>query len=110
MFEQLLVDVNLFTDTDAVRHFDNVYPVNKGFVGFVVAERLPLRLVGVSQQNAFVRNGTKTFSTVVVTFLGSGQQWVQHFDGRLEHLDEFHDALVGPAQRAGEAVSIRIVL
>jgi hypothetical protein len=35
---------------------------------------------------------------------------VQHLDGRLEHLDEFENALVGAIERTGIAVSVRIVL
>ena len=46
----------------------------------------------------------------VVHFLGRGQQRVQHLDRRLEHLDEFENALVGAVQAAGVAVGIRIVL
>ena len=35
---------------------------------------------------------------------------MQHLDRCLEHLDEFHQALVGPAQRTGVAVSVGVVL
>ncbi|MNE08754.1 hypothetical protein D3C80_1014120 [compost metagenome] len=71
---------------------------------------MPLGLVGVGQQDAAVGNRAEAFGAVVVAFLGGGQQRVQHLDRCLEHLDEFHDALVGAAQGAGVAVGIRVVL
>ncbi|MNP17950.1 hypothetical protein D3C76_1104020 [compost metagenome] len=71
---------------------------------------MPLRFVGVGQQDPGERNRAEAFGTVVVAFLGGGQQWVQHLDRRLEHFDEFHQALVGPAQRARIAVGIGVVL
>ena len=46
----------------------------------------------------------------VVAFLGRRQQRVQHLDRRLEHLDEFEDALVGAIETAGIAVGVGIVL
>ena len=35
---------------------------------------------------------------------------MQHLDGRLEHLDEFQQPLVGQAKAAGVAVGIRVIL
>ncbi len=35
---------------------------------------------------------------------------MQHLDRRLEHLDEFHQTLIGPAERARVAVGIGVVL
>ena len=35
---------------------------------------------------------------------------MQHLDRRLEHLDELHQPLIGPAQRARIAVGVRVVL
>ena len=46
----------------------------------------------------------------VVAFLGRRQQRVQHLDRRLEHLDEFENALVGAVEAAGIAVGVGIVL
>ena len=46
----------------------------------------------------------------IIAFLGRRQQRVQHLDRRLEHLDEFEDALVGAIETAGIAVGIGIVL
>ncbi|MNJ26027.1 hypothetical protein D3C77_204920 [compost metagenome] len=71
---------------------------------------MPFRFVGVGQQDPGVGDRTQAFGTVVVTFLGGSQQRVQNLDGRLEHLDEFHQALVGPAQCARIAVGVGIVL
>ena len=45
-----------------------------------------------------------------VALLGRGEQRVQHLDRRLEHLDEFEQALVGQAQAAREAVRVGVVL
>ena len=45
-----------------------------------------------------------------VAFLRGGQQGVQHLDRRLEHLDEFQQALVGQAQAARVAVGVGVVL
>ena len=71
---------------------------------------MPLRFVGVGQHHAAERQRAEPFGTVVVALLGGGQQWVQHLDRRLEHLDELHQALVGPTQGAGVAVGVRVVL
>ena len=64
----------------------------------------------MGQQDAAVGNRAKALGAVVVAFLGCGQQRVQHLDRRLEHLDEFHQTLVGPAQRARVAVGVGVVL
>ncbi|MNF28014.1 hypothetical protein D3C84_86820 [compost metagenome] len=108
--QQLVVDLHFVTDPQAVRHFDDVDPVDEGFVVLVVAEGVPLRFVGVRQQDPGERNRAEAFGTVVVAFLGGGQQWVQHLDRCLEHFDEFHQALVGPAQGARVAVGVGVVL
>ncbi|MNE34821.1 hypothetical protein D3C80_1285580 [compost metagenome] len=71
---------------------------------------MPFRFVGVGQQDPGVGDRTEAFGAVVVTFLGGRQQRVQDLDRRLEHLDEFHQALVGPAQRARIAVGVGVVL
>ena len=71
---------------------------------------LPLRLVGVREDDAVERDRADAFGAVVVAFLRCRQQRVQHLDRRLEHFDEFHQALVGQAQAAGEAVGVGIVL
>lgn len=76
----------------------------------VVTEGLPLGLVGVGQDNTVERHGAHAFGGVVVAFLGGGEQRMQHLDGRLEHFHEFHQALVGLAQAAAEAVGVRVIL
>jgi hypothetical protein len=35
---------------------------------------------------------------------------MQHFNRRFEHLDEFHQTSISAAQRAGEAVGVRVIL
>jgi len=76
----------------------------------VVAEALPLRFIGVGKNNALERDGGESFGALVVALLGCRQQWVQHLDGRLEHLDKFQQPLVGLAQPAGIGIGIGIVL
>ncbi|MCY1417216.1 hypothetical protein D9M71_327440 [compost metagenome] len=108
--QQFVVDFHFVGNAQAVRDLDDVDPVDERLVVFVVAETVPFRFVGVRQQDAGERNRTEAFSTVVVTFLGCREQWVQDFDRGLEHLHEFHQTLVGPAQRARIAVGIGVVL
>ena len=108
--QQLLVDVDLFGHAQAVRHLDDVDAVEEGLVVLVVAEGLPLALVAVRQHDAVEGNGAEAFGALVVAFLRGGQQRVQHLDRRLEHLDEFEQALVGQAQAAGVAVGVGVVL
>ncbi len=108
--QQFFVNLDLFGDPQAVRHFDDVNTVKEGLVVFVVTESDPLRFVGVRQNNTVERQGRDPFGTVVVTFLGGGQQRMQHLDRRFEHLDELHNPLVGAAQRTGITVRVRIVL
>ena len=62
------------------------------------------------QDSALERQRRKPLGTIVITFLGSGQQRVQYLDRRLEHFDEFHQSLVGAAQGAGVTVGVGIVL
>ncbi len=49
--QQLVVDLDLVADTQAVRHLHDVDTVDEGFVVLVVAETVPFRFVGVRQQN-----------------------------------------------------------
>ena len=55
-------------------------------------------------------NGADILRADVVALLRRGQQGMQHLDRRLEHLDEFEDALVGAVEAAGIAVGVGIVL
>ena len=55
-------------------------------------------------------NRTDVLGADIVAFLRCRQQRVQHLDRRLEHLDEFEDALVGAIEAAGIAVGVGIVL
>jgi hypothetical protein len=102
--------VLLLGDAHAVGHLDDEDAIEERLVILVVAERLPLGLVAVRQDDALERNRGQALGGVVVALLGGRQQRMQHLDRRLEHLDEFHHALVGAAQRTGVAVGVRIVL
>ncbi|OMP13912.1 hypothetical protein COLO4_00647 [Corchorus olitorius] len=108
--QELVVDLDLVADPQAVRHLDDVDPVDERLVVLVVAEAVPLRFVGVGQQDTGVGDRAQAFGTVVVAFLGGGKQRVQDLDRGLEHLDEFHQALVGPAQCTRIAVGVGVVL
>ncbi|MCY1426673.1 hypothetical protein D9M71_424970 [compost metagenome] len=108
--QQLVVDLDFVGDAQAVGHLDDVDPVDEGLVVLVVTEAVPFRFVGVGQDDAVERQSAQSLGAVVVAFLGGGQQRVQDLDRRLEHLDEFHQALVGPAQGARVAVGIGVVL
>ena len=108
--EQFLVDLDFFRHPHTIGHLDDIDPVKERLVVLVVAEGLPLRFVGVGQDHTVEGDRAHAFGGVVVAFLGRRQQWVQDFDGCLEHLHEFHQALVGLAQATAEAVGIRIVL
>ena len=108
--QQLFVDLDLVADTQAVGHLDDVDAVDERLVVLVVAEAVPFGFVGVGQNHAVERNCPHAFGTVVVALLGRGQQRMEDLDRRFEHLDELKQALVGPAQTAGVAVGIRVVL
>jgi hypothetical protein len=108
--QELLVDLDLFADAQAVGHLDDVDAVEEGFVVLVVAEGLPLAFVAVRQHDAVKGNRAKAFGALEVAFLRGRQQRVQHLDRRLEHLHEFQQPLVGQAQAAAVAVGIRVVL
>jgi hypothetical protein len=108
--QQLLVDLDLFGDAQAVRHLDDVDAVEEGLVVLVVAEGLPLALVAVREHDAVERNRAEALGALEVAFLRGGQQRVQHLDRRLEHLDELEQPLVGQAQAAAVAVGVGVVL
>ena len=108
--KQFLVDFDFFGDPQAIRHFDNVNTVKERLIVFVVAERYPFGLVRVGKNNSVKRQGRDTFRPVVVSFLGGGQQRVQHFNRCLKHLYELHNPLVSTAQRTRVTVGVRIVL
>jgi hypothetical protein len=110
VLEQLLVDLDLFADAQAVRHLDDVDAVEEGLVVLVVAEGLPLAFVAVRQHHAVEGDGAEALGALEVAFLGGRQQRVQHLDRRLEHLHELQQALVGQAQAAAVAVGVGVVL
>ncbi len=102
--------MHLLGDPQAVGHLDDVDPVDEGLVVLVVLEALPFGFVRVRKYHAFEGYRADGFGAVVVALLRRGQQRVQHLDRRLEHLDEFHQPLVGLAQAAREAVGVGVVL
>ncbi|KAF1056019.1 MAG: hypothetical protein GAK44_00313 [Pseudomonas delhiensis] len=108
--QQLVIDLDLVGDAQAVRHLDDVDPVEEGLVVLVVAEAVPFRFVGVGEDDTAVGQCAEALGAVVVALLGGGEQGVQDLDRCLEHLDEFHQALVGPAQCARVAVGVGVVL
>ena len=98
--KQFLVNFDLFGDPQAIRHLDDVHAVKEGLIVFVITEGHPFRFVRVGENNPVERQGGDTFRPVVVAFLGSRQQRMQHFNRCFKHLDEFHNPLVRTAQRA----------
>ena len=62
------------------------------------------------EDDAVEGDRAEAFRALEIAFLGGGEQRVQHLDRRLEHLDEFEQALVREAEAAGEAVGVRVVL
>ena len=94
----------------AVGHLDDVDAVDEGFVVLVGLEGLPLGLVRVGQDHARERDRADVLGADIVALLRRGEQGVQHLDRRLEHLDEFEDALVRPVEAARVGVGVGIVL
>ena len=82
----------------------------KGFVVLVGLEALPFGFVRMRENDAGKGNRSDIFGADIIALLRRRQQRMQHLDRRLEHLDEFEDALVGAVQAAGIAVGVRIIL
>ena len=82
----------------------------KASLFLLALEALPFGLVRVREDDAGERDGADILGADVVAFLGRRQQRMQHLDRRLEHLDEFENALVGAVEAAGIAVGVGIVL
>src|SRR3954467_2501059 len=108
--DQFLVDLLLLGDTQDVRHLDDADTVDEGFIVLVGLEALPFGLVGVGENDAGERDRTDVLGPDIVAFLRRRQQRMQHLDRRLEHFDEFENALVGAVEAAGIAVGVGIVL
>ena len=72
--DQLLVDLLLFGDAQAVGHLDDVDAVDEGFVVLVALEGLPFRLVGMGQDDAGEGDGADVLGADVVALLRRGQQ------------------------------------
>ena len=108
--DELLVDLLLFPDTQAVRNLDHIDAVDEGFVGLVVLEGPPFGLVRVRQDDAVERDRADILGPDIVAFLRRRQKRVQHLDRRLEHLDEFEHALVGAVQAARIGVGVWVIL
>src|SRR5579862_5863491 len=108
--DQLLVDLRLLADAQAIRHRHHADAVEEGLVVLVGLEHGPFGLVGMRQDRAVERDGAQRLGADVIAFLRRGQQGMQHLDRRLEHLDKFEQALIGAAQPARERIGVRIVL
>src|SRR2546421_216063 len=108
--DQLLVDLLLLGDAQAVRHLDDADTVDEGLVVLVGLEALPFGLVGVGENDAGERDRADILGPDIVAFLRCRQQRMQHLDRRLEHFDEFENALVGAVEAARIAVGVGIVL
>ena len=108
--DQLGVDLLLLGRPEAIRHLDDADPVDESFVVLVGLEALPFRFVRMREDDARKRDRAYILGADIVALLRRCEQRMQHLDRRLEHLDEFEDALVGAIQAAGIAVRIGIVL
>ena len=108
--DQLLVDLLLLGDPQAVRHLDDADAVDEGFVVLVGLEALPFGFVGMRENDAGEGDRADILGADVIAFLRRRQQRMQHLDRRLEHFDEFENALVGAVQAARIAVGVGIVL
>ena len=64
----------------------------------------------MGKHDSLERKGAEIFRAGVIAFLSRGQQRMQHFDRRLEHFDEFEQALRRPVEAARIAVGVRVVL
>ena len=62
------------------------------------------------QDDALIGDAADIFGAGVVALLRRGQERVQHLDRRLEHLDEFHQALGRAVKPAREGIGVGIVL
>ena len=108
--EKLGVDHRLLGDPQAVGHLDDANTVEERLIIPVVLELLPLGLVGVGEHDALERQRAEVLRAGVVALLGRGQQRVQHLDRRLEHFDEFQQALGRAIEPARVAVGVGVVL
>jgi hypothetical protein len=108
--QELFVDLGFFRCPQAVGDVDDADPVDQRLVVLVVAEALPLGLVGVREDHALVGDGADALGADVVAFLGRGEQRVQDLDRRLEHLDELEKALRRQVQAAAVAIGVGVVL
>ena len=64
----------------------------------------------MGENDAGERDRTDILGPDIVALLRRRQQRMQHLDRRLEHFDEFENALVGAVEAARIAVSVGIVL
>ena len=108
--QQLLVDLLLLGDAQAVGHLDDADAVEEGLVVLVGAEALPLALVGVGDDQALIGHGADVLGADVGAVLRGGEQRVQHLERRLEHLDELEKALRRAVEAARVGVGVGVVL
>ena len=108
--EQLLVDLLLLRDAQAVRHLDHADAIEERLVGAVGAEALPLAFVRVRDDDALVRHRADVLGADVRAILRRRQQRMQHLQRRLEHLDELEQTLRRAVEAARVGVGIGVVL
>src|SRR5258708_21277759 len=100
MADQLLVDLPLLSDAQAVWDLDHADAVDEGLVVAVALEVLPLSLVRVGEHDALEGQGADILAADIVALLGCRDQRMQHLDRRLEHLDEFEETLGAAVETA----------
>ncbi len=66
--EQFFINADLFGDTQAIRHLDDIDAVEEGLIVLVITEGHPFRFVGVSKDDPVKRQGGDPFGAVIVTF------------------------------------------
>lgn len=107
--EQFFIDADLFGDTQAIRHLDDIDAVEEGLIVLVITEGHPFRFVGVSKDDPVKRQGGDPFGAVIVTFWVAVSSGCSTLIGAL-NISTNSIILVGAAQRTGVAVGVRVVL
>lgn len=107
--EQFFINADLFGDTQAIRHLDDIDAVEEGLIVLVITEGHPFRFVGVSKDDPVKRQGGDPFGAVIVTFWVAVSSGCSTLIGAL-NISTNSIILVGAAQRTGVAVGVRVVL
>ena len=108
--DQLFVDLGFLGGAQAIRHLDHADAIDERLIVAVVLEGLPFRLVRMGEDDALERNAADILGADIIRFLRRRQQRMQHLDRRLEHFDEFENALGGAVEAARIGIGVGIVL